>query len=697
MDDIIVKLPDGSEAHFPNGTSPETIQGALSAQFGNPQGNISGDTSGLTRLGQFGNAVNKGAAGMVDTALDLPQNLWNLGKAGLGVANQELGLGMPQGAFDTSQGAFATDANGQAYHPAAHLLQAFGGIKDEYGPQDLQGRLIDTAGQMVGGGGLNPKAIATGAASGLPALVGAIGKQAVPALGAAIGKETAYQIAPDSKLAQLAGALTGGIAGSSSAMLMPTISTTAKNILGNATPAQLDQARALMAGGRVTAPEALAYVTKSTMGPKLQRTLESTAGGGEVLSPYMAARTPQNEAKVASVMDQISPNMAVRNPYAAGTDVRDAAVGRIGQETQARTAAVNPFYKAAENDKLPAQDMADLATNIGTAAVKAGAQTDLGKALMGLYKKVAPLGAPETRVSVLDNIYKETRDKVALAPHEQNAMLKSVASSVGGQNRALGDALMTNPNISQGRAMYQDITNNKVAPLMDSPVGQLADMGDVNPQKAYEAAKSVLVPGDPKGIINPQQISFTAKELAKANPNAIPDFARQHIDATWKEANQYIRGETPQFTGARFAQAIAGNKDQADNLIALVRGASGDQAANGLESALTTMKAQSTRLGEGSPTALNQETMANLGAGGASQMFKPKAALNDFIDKVRLSKNSKELAEAITSPEGIQQLQDISKSASKRLGDVLKRGAMTGISATRDQSDALPASSSSSP
>jgi hypothetical protein len=34
MTDIVVQLPDGSEAHFPEGTQPAVMQAALQKQYG---------------------------------------------------------------------------------------------------------------------------------------------------------------------------------------------------------------------------------------------------------------------------------------------------------------------------------------------------------------------------------------------------------------------------------------------------------------------------------------------------------------------------------------------------------------------------------------------------------------------------------------------------------------------------------------
>lgn len=702
MPETIVTAPDGKEIHFPEGMSNDDISRAMASAYPDK-------SSWVYRGGQLMNAVKNGAEGVLDSFGNLPSNVVNLGKAmgGMGAAGLNAVSGGRMGvsaadqgwegsAFNTHGGIFGTDS------PLRDVVAKTGqesGFTDnaKYAPTDLQGRAITFGGNVLGGGGVTPVGLENGV---LRAIASGAGRAALPAAGAFAGSEIAHAVAPDSQTAQLIGSLAGGIGGGGlHAAVIPTSADTARTILGQITPDQAAKAKALMSSGRVTAPEAVAYLTGNTAGPKIQRTLEGTQGGANVLGPYMAERTPQNAGDVSNVMDMISPDMGLRDPRTTGTNVVQAAQDAVGSAKQSRTAASSPFYQAAEKDRLPTQTALDTATALGQAAVKAGTQTDIGKALMGLYQKVTPNGRLETRVPVLDNIYKETRDAMALPSDNTNAQLASVVSQVNNQNKVLGNALMQNPNIAQGRQMYQYMSRNTVDPVMNSPVGGLADIGDLaklSPEAAYKGVSDQLVPPQPTGLMDPANTAYTAAQLKAQAPNALPDFARQHIQAAWDNANKYIRGETPQFSGARFAQAIAGNDQQAANLDALVRASAGDAAADGLKTALDTMKAQSTRLGEGSPTALNIQTMKDLGSGGISTVAKPKAALNDFIAQLRLAKNSGELAKAITSPDGITQLQMISQTRGQKLPEALKYGVRPGIayrlgqSASDQTGDAIP-------
>src|SRR6202000_2214789 len=99
-------------------------------------------------------------------------------------------------------------------------------------------------------------------------------------------------------------------------------------------------------------------------------------------------------------------------------------------------------------------------------------------------------------------------------------------------------------------------------------------------------------------------------KMAEQDPTALADFAKQHIQNAWDDANKFIRGTTPQFSGARFAQAVAGTRPQRANRTALVDGAAGPQAAQGLENVLDVFNAQAKRLEPGSGTAFNTHAAA---------------------------------------------------------------------------------------
>jgi len=684
MADIVVQLPDGSEAHFPEGTSNDVMQKALAERFPAPSEKSS--PTFLDRAAQLGQGITQGAAGLADSFIDLPKNLYNLGKVGAGIVSgsvNDLSGGrigtsfgdqaVPGNFYNTEDGIYGTNSGN--LNVLSNAAKQAGLIQDKYNPTDLQGRALNFAGNTIGGGGLLP--IGEG---------NAIKNAILPTIGAFAGQEAAHQLAPDSETAQVLSTIAGGMLGGAPKLLAPTPGATASRILGNATPEQLDRARQLMQSGQVTAPEAIAYTTGSTVGPKIQRTLEGTNGGAEILGPYMAQRTPQNAKTVASIGDLISPDMGVVDPSRTGEFVQQAAAQRIKDEASARSAAVKPYYDLAKSQNLSPTQVTDVASNFAKSAMEQGPNTKIGQMLMQRARQLmGGVGSgPETNIGRLDALHDEIVSQANPGAFDPNQLTGKQSALLNSGASGLAEALRTNAPYNQGQDLYAAISRNRVAPLQNSPVGQLAEVGvEKTPQSTFTSVKNTLFPSNPSGVVNPDTLAYTAQELKKTNASAIPDMVKQHIQNTWDESNKFIRGETPQFSGARFAQSLAGNQQSGDNLIALVRGASGDQAADGLAIALDRMKAQGTRLGEGSPTALNQHTMESLSGGGLAQIAKPKQALDEFIDRMRLAKNSGQLAQAITSKDGIDQLQAISKTVRQRIPDILQRGANVGTAANR--------------
>lgn len=703
MPDQVIRLPDGSEAHFPEGTSDADILAAISAQANPP-----------SRIGQAINAINKGGAGLADTFLDAPQNLWNLSKMGAGLTNLGLnkitGGAIPynQDDYDPSKGFGATDENGQPRHRALRAAQEVGAIQSKYEPTDLQGRLIDTAGQIVGGGGVNPRALAAGASEGVPALIGAVGKQALPAVGAAIGKEGMHQVAPNSQGAALVGALLGGGVGAGAQLIRPSIGSTAYNAMKNVSPKQMAQADALIQqshamGAPVTGAEALSQV-QGGVNPllRVQRVAEQSPGGMGTMDAFMNARQAGNARAVGNLADQVSPNMGMVDPLAVPGRVQSAATDALGSAQQQRSALASPFYKAAESDKIPLPvAKANLKSVIDLLQAK-GPQTDVGGFINQYARQLAPGGFPEMNVGVLDNIYKATREKLDVPVSLDGSPIKNIAGALGPTNRALGDLLAQHsPNIAQGRQTYMDATRNIVDPVANSPVGQIAALGEnATPQATAQGVKSALqIDAKPVGI-DPNQIKYTADQLAKQDPSALADFTRQHIQNAWDDANKFIRGTVPQFSGARFAQTVAGNQAQRANLTALVEGASGPVAADGLNKVLDVFNAQARRLEPGSATAFNQHLVDELSGGGiagkAAGAFSPKT-WSEWVDKIRYAKNANEFANILTSPDSISKLQKVGESLSSRAYRASKQGAMSGISSTRDQFDAVSPGTATQP
>ena len=129
--------------------------------------------------------------------------------------------------------------------------------------------------------------------------------------------------------------------------------------------------------------------------------------------------------------------------------------------------------------------------------------------------------------------------------------------------------------------------------------------------------------------------------------------------------SQKLQGGENQFGGAKFAANIAGNKQQRENLRALIIESSGIQAWNGFEKMLEIMEAQGKRQPMNSATSFNNMIAEEFKSGGAGKLVtsgvKPSIIANAY-DEFRMGKNAELLARLLTDPDGINKLKEISNT-----------------------------------
>ena len=125
--------------------------------------------------------------------------------------------------------------------------------------------------------------------------------------------------------------------------------------------------------------------------------------------------------------------------------------------------------------------------------------------------------------------------------------------------------------------------------------------------------------------------------------------------------------------GARFADTIAKNTTQRENLRAAFKGVYGDkgnQAVNGLNKMMDILEAQSRRFPSGSPTA-EKGMLAEVSAGTVGRALKqPLSAAGDLYQSVFFGRDYTSMAKAMTSPDGVMALEKLAKASKdqKKIG-----------------------------
>lgn len=521
-----------------------------------------------------------------------------------------------------------------------------------YRPQTGPGRVVDTTGQiLVSGPGSVTQKVVTGAAAGLSG-------------------EAARQFTKDPILIGLAQMLGAGAA-SIPFILRSVPAENIKNALEGVTPEQLKKAQALMDDARkmgtpITGAEALSQVVGKNKLQDIQRVVESSKGG-TLTEPMMNARPAANRKAFETTADEIAAPPA--SPAETPVKLKTAAEGAVRTAEQARTNAAKPFYAAAEGETVT-KGLEPFLGKIDAEIQRVGPNSVTGKELAKFREAVAPGGQPLQQVSHMDSIYKEWRDNVSRHPADPNAMQQATKGVVKPLVKEFGDIIeYFSPSIEKGRQAYQAATKTTVAPVKNSPVGDLAQGTATNAEAAMKEQSGILMPQAPRAL-DPITIRSTVERLNKQNPTAAREWTRQNLEGIFNEAAQNNVGGANQYGGAKFAAQVAGNQAQRDNLQALVESTGGKKAWVGFNRMLDVMEAQGKRMAPGSQTAQNLKLADELSKGGYGTtlaLIPSPGRLSTFIydqyQNFRYGKNTTEMAKILTDPKSVELMQKLAHEA----------------------------------
>ena len=587
-------------------------------------------------LGVLGNGLMKGVAGLGDMVGSSLVNAANLGIAGYGVAKHEL-----TGSNDLPR-LIPSDAL-SGYSKLGH---AAGLIDDSKEPTTVPQRVGDFAAQVVGGGGINPKAIVSAVAArkaipvirdmATPVIGGVAGGSALVGLQDNLDQDKWYNRAATAIL-PAATQLTASYPTSS----MNTAGERASQTTKNVTPAQWQAANALAQKAAalkapLSAPEAIQAVTGNNPGlQSLQRVTEQSKSGVNNIAPAMSQRPSQNAALFGNVADRIFPNE--RSPDTIAGTLQKAATNAIDETRKQGNAAAAPFYARSSNDPnvmVPPHDWNTLAS-----------APDVAWALDQTNNK--PLGgvhnAQPGSLQWLDAAKKFLDSK--------GQGLQQQGERFPAGNAADASSLITNtvdpvvPDYAKARAIIAANMRNNVEPMQASQVGKLSESNNFVNQAAS------LLPEKPMDV-TPGVINKTAGIIGAQDPTILPRFTAQHLRGTFNEANQDLQNGANQFGGAKFATRVSGNEMQAANLEQLLRSSGVNPAP--LLDALEIFKAQGNRPAVGSATTFNNgETGLLSGHGGAMSMAgKPLQLPGLLAENFSYATSTKALSDALT-PSGM--------------------------------------------
>lgn len=595
--------------------------------------------------------VQKGVVGMSQFFNDMPQMQTDLAayaaekltgrpvdaatKEHLGIASR---LTNPVSALQYVAGKVTGAPSGSRGVNAAREQQ-FGAY---YRPQTEAGRVGEAVGAALPGMAVGPGSMAARAVQTVvPAASGELARYGVEKMG---GDPTAQA------LAQLgAGVGTGAVAG---ALMQPRApqGMFAESLRG-VTQAQYDDALALIQraqaqGVQLTLPEAIQQLTNSATGAgRLQRLVEGTREGAQVIGPVMSQRPAQVAGAVGNFADTVAPPTAY--PSMLGVQTQETADRALADVRQAINAQARPHYDALPGNVIPPADIASLSPT---------ARATYEQALAGiranpvLNAEIAHL--PDTDAAVMNEVMKRLNTLSQNAtPNPANmssdATLAAAYQRGGGELEALAAANAptwgpARETVAAGRGLFLE-------PLQAGPLGKWATTPDPAKQRA------AMFPTNPEPGSQVELVDAIG-QLNRRSPGLAAQMARQHVLSTFNEADQNLQGGWNQWGGAKWAAAVAGNPQQRQTLLTGVDEAGGD--AQALAALLDTMEATGKRQAQGSLTSFNSEDLKRLGdAGFMGELARTGANLpgalrrwGEAIQRWQMGRNAEGLAALLLEP-----------------------------------------------
>ena len=574
----------------------------------------------------------KGVAGLGDIAVGLPKDIQSLYQY-----------------FSTKDAEMPLKSR-----PVTGFLQRQGVLTPENEPNNPLYKAIDFTTQVATGGGVNPYTLGRSVAT-KPILQagGDIGKQfGRLAVAGPVGSATqqSLEYIGAGPITQMIGTgLTMGATGAATGGVRSTPSDVVNRGMAGVTPEQLRLAQMLQQesvrlGMPLTGAEAIAQVTGNKALTATQRFVENAPASSATMSQFMAGRPAGVQQGFGNVMQQVSPNAPTS---ATPFNLQQAGQNVIRGAESSVTGNVTPFFTQAGKQVVPNTDIAGMMTN-----PKISDAVEYVRSTGTYGVKNEPANSVKTLIAAkqyLDDQYSKQINAVTGA--EKNA-----ARVTWSANRQLDDYLNTvSPDYARGSQKFEIAQKTQMTPLRQGVVGQIAEGA---------TGADVLMPQKPVSLY-PADIKRTADLLRRKDPNALPEWTRQNLEATFNETTQKLSSGENQFGGPKFAASIAGNKQQRDNLRTLVTESSGMQAWQGFERFLDVAEAQGQRMQANSATSFNEMMKQELGTGKASKALAPLKLFSNVVDwaeNIQLGRNSQMLAKMLTDPDSVTKLQELART-----------------------------------
>lgn len=466
-----------------------------------------------------------------------------------------------------------------------------------YKPQTAGGRIAQMAGEFGSAGALG-RAPVRGALmyGGIGAGAGGI-SEVSPTAGAVAG-------------------IASGIGAGTLASRRRGVESLLGDVVGEQTPAMLARAEQLQEQGRAIGVPLTA--AESMESPSLRTLASSVAARPEsagIISQKILERTegikPAIERGLLGI-EEVPTGLA-------GTVQREAvkaAGGAVRRIEGVRTGKTTNLYEDAKLDSLDASQI----TPIITAARNAKKTVDptVANAIDDFISRISSMKTvnkkrvrvPETNVGKLESSYRVIRDLISSkARKEGRAPDVETAAELRKLNKMLDEALLSNENIAEARAIFKEATPEVVRAVDDTGIRAISKLEP----DAEDTAISLIIGGKP----TPEKVGAVVKELNIQDKTVVPKIARRWMENAQQDAMKITtQGKVPLSAGVKFVRSVRGTKDSKQHasmnkLIEGVANAKGvDPVAmkNGFNNMLDVLERTNLIDAFGSPTSTRQAT-----------------------------------------------------------------------------------------
>lgn len=401
-----------------------------------------------------------------------------------------------------------------------------------------------------------------------------------------------------------------------------------------------------------------------------QRVLQNLPKSAEIIQDFLRIRDDQTATAVADFLKTISPEGSTAM---AGRMTRDAAQSAIEQANAARAAQASPLYQRA----FQSGAQVDLAPVLATLDEQIGKTAGSMKAALQSIRKemVDAKGAPRGDLEYLHNLKMEIDDKLGKYGTEDSLGKTAKRKVLEVKDALLAQMDDASPDYQQARRIFEQ-GSPAVSELQHGIVGKLAGSRDVSSSGHWGVDNLAATIFRPQAV-DPVTVRAARDAIEAADPEAWRAIVRSHLQNVFENmAETRAAG----LAGARFSKAVFGSPRRR---AILYQAMTPDQYAN-LKALMDVLDATGRvfRSGE-SITAFAGEAMKDFAKEAAGPIPRVFGAVTSPLDvgksltnwwtEVQMGRHAQQIAEAITSPQGMKALRKI------RTLSPTSRKAVTGV------------------